>query len=160
NRQQLTDKHPRVLAINDQISAINRQIDELRQQDAGLVSQSPEARELAALESDRNQLKVDLEVAGRELARRSAMPPAKVGSEPSPVRRGTDVSKLVGKYLDLKRSYAEVTKEIRNSEANREISGNQTEQLQVIQSANLPERPLPANRSLVIASSLAVGLAL
>jgi hypothetical protein len=30
NRQELTDKHPRVLVITDQISAINNQLEELR----------------------------------------------------------------------------------------------------------------------------------
>src|SRR6266404_799722 len=73
NRQGLTDKHPRVLAINDQIEAINRQIEELRRQDVALVGQSPEARELASLSSERNLLKIELEVTAREIARRSSI---------------------------------------------------------------------------------------
>ena len=103
NRQDLTDKHPRVLAILDQISAINRQIEELRQIDTPLVSQSPEARELAALESERNRLRLELEVTGRELARRSDNGPIQSSiTEPSQVRRSVTTSRLTPQYLALK----------------------------------------------------------
>lgn len=86
NRQQLTDKHPRVLAISDQIEAINRQIEEFRRQDSALVSQSPQARELATLTSERNRLKIELEVTGRELVGRSSDQSVSPAPEPQLVR--------------------------------------------------------------------------
>ena len=86
NRQQLTDKHPRVLAISDQIQAINRQIEELRRQDSALVSQSPQARELATRRSERNRLKIELEITGRELVGRSSDQSVAPAPEPQLVR--------------------------------------------------------------------------
>jgi hypothetical protein len=161
NRQELTDKHPRVLAINDQIAAINRQIEELRQLDATLVSQSPEARELATLESERNRLKIDLEVAGRELARRSAgQPLAAAAPEPPPVRRDASASKIE-KYLGLKRSYLEATNELKDLEAEREQpSGAGSTQLRILEPATLPDRPVAPDRPLFISVAAATGLAL
>lgn len=162
NRQELTDKHPRVSAINDQIAAVNRQIEELSQQDTALASQSPEARELAALESERNRLKIDLEVAGRELARRSASlstQPATVDSTATHPEAGA--SKLAQEYLALKRSYTEVASELQDVEAkHKSPSTAASEQLSLIESANLPERPVSPNRPLLIAIAAAVGLAL
>jgi capsular polysaccharide biosynthesis protein len=163
NRQELTDKHPRVLAINDQIAAINRQVEELRQQDAALVSQSPEARELAALESERNRLKIDLEVTGREVARRAANPPIQAAAAPesSPVRRNATASKLVEQYLVLKRSYQDATSELQNAESKRQLAdGASNAQLSVLGPATLPARPLSPNRPLLISIAAAVGLAL
>lgn len=162
NRQELTDKHPRVLAINDQIAAINRQIEELRQQDAALVSQSPEARELAALESERNRLNIDLEVTGRELVRRSANGLVQAATtEPSPVRRSAAASKLVEQYLGLKRSYQEATSELQNVEARlQQADGTGLAQLRVLEPATWPVRPVLPNRPLLISIAAAVGLAL
>lgn len=162
NRQELTDKHPRVLAINDQIAAINRQIEELRQQDTALVSQSPETRELAALESERNRLNIDLEVTGRELARRSANGLVQAATtEPSPVRRSAAASKLAEQYLGLKRSYQEATSELQNAEARlQRADGTGLAQLRVLEPATWPVRPVLANRPLLISIAAAVGLAL
>lgn len=162
NRQELTDKHPRVLSINDQIAAINRQIEELRQQDAALVSQSPEARELAALESERNRLKVDLEVTGRELARRSVNPPVQTPApESTPARRGALASKLAQEYFGLKRSYKEVASSLEDTEAKlKRIDDTSLAQLRVLEPANLPERPISTNRPQFISVAAAVGLAL
>jgi uncharacterized protein involved in exopolysaccharide biosynthesis len=162
NRQELTDKHPRVLAINDQIAAINRQIEELRQQDAGLVSQSPEARELAALESERNRLKIDLEVTGRELARRSASPPVQAAaSESTPARRSAVAPKLAQEYFELKRRYNELTTSLQGAEDKLKWADSASlAQVRVFEPANLPERPVSPNRPLSIAVAAAVGLAL
>ena len=162
NRQELTDKHPRVLGINDQIAAINRQIDELRQQDVALVSQSPEARELGALESERNRLKIDLEVTGRELARRSVNPPVQAAApEPTPARRDPVALKLAQEYFGLKRSYKEVTTSLQDIEARLKLSdGANLTQLRVLEPANLPEGPVSPNRLLLISIAAVVGLAL
>lgn len=162
NRQELTDKHPRVLAINDQIAAINRQIEELRQQDTALVSQSPEARELAALESERNRLNIDLEVSGRELVRRSANGLVQAATtEPSPVRRSAAASKLAEQYLGLKRSHQEATSELQNAEARlQRADGTGLAQLRVLEPATWPLRPVLPNRPLLISIAAAVGLAL
>jgi protein tyrosine kinase modulator len=162
NRQELTDKHPRVLGINDQIAAINRQIDELRQQDVALVSQSPEARELAALESERNRVKIDLEVTGRELARRSVKPPVQAAApESTPGRRDPVALRLTQEYLGLKRSYKEVTASLQDIEARLKPSdGANLTQLRVLEPANLPEAPVSPNRLLLISVAAVVGLAL
>lgn len=162
NRQELTDKHPRVLAINDQIAAINRQVEELRQQDSALVSQSPEARELAALESERNRLKIDLEVTGRELARRSANSPVQTAAtETLPVRRNATASKLVEQYIGLKRSYQDATNELQYAESKVQRSdGASAAQLSVLGPATLSERPVSPHRPLLISMAVGVGLAL
>lgn len=161
NRQELTDKHPRVLAINDQIAAINRQIEELRQQDSTLVSQSPEARELAALESERNRLKIDLEVTGRELARRLANPPVQAAAPASSPARNSAASKQIERYLGLKRSYEDAASELQNAESRIErADGAGSAQLSVLAPATLPERPASLNRPLLISIAAAVGLAL
>jgi uncharacterized protein involved in exopolysaccharide biosynthesis len=162
NRQELTDKHPRILAINDQIAAINRQIEELRQQDSTRVSQSPEARELAALESERNRLRIDLEVTGRELARRSASPPVQaVAPESTPARPSAVAPKLAQEYFGLKRSYNELTSSLQDSEDKLKRAGPASlVQVRVLEPATLPERPVSPNRPLFISVAAAVGLAL
>ena len=160
NRQELTDRHPRVLAINDQIAAINRQIDELRKQDSSVASQSPEARELGSLESQRNSLKIDLEVAGRELARRTTNAPIQPAPE-APPRHDVAAPKLTQEYLGLKRSYQEIAKDLQNVEARfQRIDGADVAQLRVIEPANRAEHPVSLNRALLITGAAAVGLAL
>jgi capsular polysaccharide biosynthesis protein len=160
NRQELTDKHPRVLAINDQIAAINRQIEELRQQDAALVSQSPEARELASLLSERNRVKIELEVTDRELARRSLNQPVTTPT-PQPVRRDTAPSSLAREYSSLKRNERDIAAEIQELEAK---SGQAPKpaatQFQLVKPANLPTSPVSPNRPLLISLAIALGLSL
>jgi succinoglycan biosynthesis transport protein ExoP len=160
NRQELTDKHPRVLAINDQIAAINRQIEELRRQDAALVSQSPEARELASLSSERNRLKIELEVTGRELARRSSNQSVSPALDSQPVRRDMTTSKLAQEYLGLKRSQKEVTVEIQDAEAKSRQDVGASIQLRLVQPADLPEHPTSPDRTLLISVACILGLAL
>jgi len=160
NRQDLTDKHPRVLAINDQIEAINRQIEELRRQDAALVGQSPEARELASLTSERNRLKIELEVTGRELARRSSIQSISPAPEPQPVRREMTTSKLAPEYLGLKRNQKEVAAEIQGLEARSREDVGASVQLRLLQPADLPVRPISPDRTLLIAVAGILGLVL
>ncbi len=162
NRQELTDRHPRVLAINDQIAAIDRQIEELRRQEAASVAQSPEARELSALERERNRLRLDLEVTQRELARQSAntlKEPATL--EKSPARRDASASKLAHQYLDLKRAYSDVKNQIQVARStNVRTPGEIDEQPRLVAQASLPRRPISPNRPLLIFLGAAVGLAL
>jgi len=156
NRQELTDKHPRVLAINDQIAAINRQIEELRQQEATTASQTPEARELAGLESDRNRLKLDLEVIGRDLARRSVN--ASAPSVPQltlPVGRNPASSKRSEEYLALTRTYDEISGELKRIDGRSEVPSFD---IRVLEPARAPERPISRNRELLIAINALVGL--
>jgi capsular polysaccharide biosynthesis protein len=156
NRQELTDKHPRVLAINDQIAAINRQIEELRQQEATTASQTPEARELAGLESDRNRLKLDLEVIGRDLARRSVNASApSVRQSTSPARRNPANSKRSEEYLALTRTYDEISGELKRIDGRSEVTSFD---IRVLEPARAPERPVSQNRELVIAINALVGL--
>ena len=157
NRQDLTDKHPRVAAINDQITAIDRQIDELRQQDAGLVSQSPEARELASLESERNRLKLELEVTGREIARRTASqtyptPPTAT----APIRRGSNDSTVMHEYLALKRANNEAATQLQVAESKTEDPEGWA--VQLLDEATLPTQSAGPNRALLISLAAAFGL--
>ena len=161
NRQELTDKHPRVLAINDQIAAINRQIEELRKQDLALVSQSPEARELASLLSERNRLKIELEVTDRELARRSTNQAASPSPAPQPVRRDISSSSIAREYLGLKRTQKELASELQELEAKSvQAAPTGVLQFQLLQPADLPTSPISPNRPLLISVAVILGLAL
>ena len=163
NRQELTDKHPRVTAIIDQINAINRQIEELRQQDAGLVSQSPETRELGSLESERNRLKLELEINSREMSRRMSRAPAQAASQApaaQPAQRDGASARLAQRYLGLKRNYEELIARARDEESKRHTAAAaQGEQSRLVERATLPERPTGTNRWLLMLAALASGLA-
>ena len=160
NRQELTDKHPRVLAINDQIAAINRQIDELRKQDTTVASQSPEARELASLEAERHRLTIELEVTGREFARRSTNSQIQVAPKTQPQREAA-APKLLAEYAGLKRNYQQVASELQNAEARlpRKDAVDIAE-LRVMEPPSLPEYPVTVNRAMLIALAATAGLAL
>jgi capsular polysaccharide biosynthesis protein len=117
NRQELTEKHPRVAAITDQINAINREIDELRQQDSASVRQSPEMRELNGLEAERKRLNLELELNAREIARRSASRESAVHNtvRSRPASRSTEPpehSSIAESYSALKASYAKMSSQL------------------------------------------------
>ena len=161
NRQELTDKHPRVLAIDDQIAAINRQIEELRRQDVAVASQSPEARELASLSSERNRLKIELEVTERELTRRSSNQPAAPTSDPQPVRREIGSASLAREYSSLKRDEKDVANQIQELEAKALHSSQPiADKFKLLESASLPTSPTSPDSVLVISIALILGLAL
>jgi capsular polysaccharide biosynthesis protein len=163
NRQELTDKHPRVAAITDQINAINRQIDELRQQDVGLASQSPEARELGSLESERNRLKLELEINRREMARRMSSSPIQAVSQApamNPTQRDGASARLAQQYLGLKRNHEELMARTQDAESKRQsTSGAGTEKLRLLEQATLPQQPVSPDRWLLMLAALAIGLA-
>lgn len=161
NRQELTEKHPRVTAITDQITAINRQIEELRQQDAGQAIQSPEARELMSLESERNRLKLELEINNREMARRSARAPVQ-SQAPATVSKPSPTStRLAERYFALKQDYEDARARVENAESNQtSASSAKSEQVRLLDEANLPEQPLSLNSWLLALAALAAGLAL
>src|SRR6185369_3153775 len=127
-----------------QIEAINRQIEELRRQDAALVGQSPEARELASLSSESNRLKIELEVTGREISRRTSSQSLSPAPEPqsAPSRRETGTSKLAQEYLTLKRNQKEVAAQIQELEARSSQETGASVQLKLEQPANLPASPI------------------
>jgi capsular polysaccharide biosynthesis protein len=160
NRQELTDKHPRVLAINDQIAAIDRQIEDLRRQDTALVNQSPEARELASLFSERNRLKIELEVTDRELARRSTNQSTAAAPPPQQVHRDINTSGLAKEYQSLKRTQKEVDEQIQAAEAKTSKDVPSAATLQLTKPADLPTTPISPERPLFISIAAAVGLAL
>jgi protein tyrosine kinase modulator len=163
NRQELTDKHPRVTAIADQINAINRQIEELRQQDAGLVSQSPETRELASLESERNRLKLELEINNREMARRMSSSPVRAVSQApaaSPAQRDGASARLAQQYLALKRNHEELIAKAQDEESQSQpAAAAQVEHIRLVERATLPQQPTGPDRWLLLLAALAVGLA-
>ncbi|HJQ23218.1 MAG TPA: hypothetical protein VKA60_04835 [Blastocatellia bacterium] len=161
NRQELTEKHPRVAAIIDQIAAINRQIDELRQQDAQQANQSPEGRELRSLESERNRLKLELEITNRELARRSTVATT-VAQTPAPApTRDAAASPAAQAYFGLKRSYDETLARLDSAESKSTATAATTaETWRVSEAATAPQRPVGPSRWLLVAGAFATGLAL
>jgi uncharacterized protein involved in exopolysaccharide biosynthesis len=164
NRQELTDKHPRVLALNDQIEAIDRQVAELRHQDSGAIAQTAEMREMASLESERNRLKAELEVTNRAIERQIANPPAAASpaiASSTPIERGAGSARLAQDYLGLKQTYKEVLSKLQDAELKRQTVGNnKVERFRVLDQANLPQLPVWPNRRLMAALALAAGLAL
>jgi protein tyrosine kinase modulator len=165
NRQELTDKHPRVIAINDQMAALERQMAEIRQQEAGNISQSLEARDLASLESERNRLRTELEVTARAIDRQIANPPLPaVASGPvttvTPAQRDAGSARLAQDYLGLKQTYKEVLSKLQDAELKRQTIGSaKVEQFRVLDQANLPQLPVWPNRRLMAVCALAAGLA-
>jgi len=161
NRQELTDKHPRVTGIIDQISAINRQIEELKQQDANQISQSPEARELMSLESERNRFKLELEINNREMARRSSAASVQLPPPPPPsvtaAPRSLASTRLAEQYFLLKRNYEEVTARLTDAESKR---ATEVKQFRLLDEASLPARPVWPDRWSFTLSAAALGLAL
>jgi succinoglycan biosynthesis transport protein ExoP len=159
NRQELTEKLPRVAAIIDQIAAINRQIEELRQQDANQASQSPEGRELRSLESERNRLKLELEINNRELARRSTVAAVQPAT-PAP-SRDPAASPAAQAYFGLKRSYEEVLARLDSAETKLSAAVSTTsEVLRIAETATAPQQPIWPNRWLFVLSALGAGMAL
>ncbi|HLG16582.1 MAG TPA: Wzz/FepE/Etk N-terminal domain-containing protein [Blastocatellia bacterium] len=165
NRQELTDKHPRVIAINDQIAAIDRQLAELRQQESATASQTPEMRELRTLESDRNRVKTELDVVARAIDRQVAnppLPPPVTGSAApaSPVPRDAGAARLAQDYLSLKKNYNEIIGKLQSVELKRQtIDSAKVDQFRVLDQANLPQLPVWPNRRLFGLAAVAVGLA-
>jgi uncharacterized protein involved in exopolysaccharide biosynthesis len=165
NRQELTDKHPRVLLITDQLAAIDRQLADLRQQEAGSTGQSPEARELRSLESERNRIKVELEVTNRAIARQSAM------AQPAPVTRPTPVTtdaaagregvygRAAQEYFAIKRAHKEMLAAIERADARRAPNDSKPDQIRVIEQASLPATPHSPGRGMLHLIALAAGLA-
>ena len=159
NRQELTDKHPRVAAIIDQIAAINRQIEELRQQDANQANQSPESRELRGLESERNRLKLELEINQRELARRSTVAPAQAAT-PAP-SRDRAASPAAQAYFGLKRGYEEALARLDGADPKSAATSSATgEPLRIVEPATTPPQPIWPPRWFFMLGALGTGLAL
>ncbi|MFP5263593.1 MAG: hypothetical protein ACLGJB_17070 [Blastocatellia bacterium] len=163
NRQELTDKHPRVAAITDQITAINRQIEELRLQDVDQAGQSPEARELGALESECNRLKLELEINNREMARRMSSQPAQTASQSSamiPARRAAPLSGLAQQYLGLRREHEELMAIVQEADSKRSPApAARPEQSRLVEDATLPREPISPDRWLLMLAAAATGLA-
>jgi uncharacterized protein involved in exopolysaccharide biosynthesis len=168
NRQELTDKHPRVLAVNDKIAAINRQIEELKQQNAGAVVQTQEARDVRQLESDRTRVKADLEVARRAVDRQIANPPrpAVVSTgggatiAATPATRDPNSARIAQDYLGLKADYKDIISKKQDAELKEKTIGSaKVEQYRVLDQANLPQLPVAPNRKLLMGLSALLGIA-
>ena len=165
NRQELTDKHPRVLLITDQIAAIDRQLADLRQQEAGTTTQSPEARELRALESERNRIRIELEVTNRAIARQAASPqpaarPAQPAATTDSGQREGVYGRLAQEYFSIKRAHKEAIAALERAEAKRQPADSRPEAVRVLEQANLPGAPSHPDRGLLHLMALAAGLAL
>ena len=165
-QQGLTDKHPRVIAVDDQIASINRTISDLARQDQGAGSQTAEERELRALESERNRYKIELEVVGREIDRHLANPPqtrtASVADAASTgVPRDAGSARMAQDYLGLKQNYKEVTARLQEAQLKLQTIGSaNAEQFRVLDQANLPQLPVSPNRRLLFLIAAVAGLAI
>jgi LPS O-antigen subunit length determinant protein (WzzB/FepE family) len=163
--QGLTEKHPRVVALDDQIDSINRAIAEVRRQHATSVSQTPEERELLALEFDRNKLKIEAEVADRQLDREQEVAPESnriaVRLAGSLVPSDAGSARLAQDYVALRQSYKEVTARIQKARLDAEvIASGKVDRFRIIDEANLPEIPVSPNRRLLIFVSALLGVVL
>lgn len=167
SRQELTDKHPRVLAVNDKIAAINRQIEELKQQNAGAIVQTQEARDLRQAESERTRVKADLEVARRAVDRQIANPPRPAivstgGSSTvtsTPATRDPNSARIAQDYLGLKSDYKAVLSKKQDAELKEKTIGSaKVEQYRVLDQANLPQLPIAPNRKMLMGIAAMLGL--
>ncbi len=163
NRQELTDKHPRVLAITDQIAAINTQLEELRKQDASALSQTPEARELLALESERRKMQLELEVTGREISRRTSNPqPLRPPTAPPsrPLIQSSGSTRLSQEYRILKQDYDDSVEKLKDAQSRQEAGGGaKMPRFRLSEPASLPQNPYDPGRLLLGLLAAAIGLA-
>jgi hypothetical protein len=157
NRQELTDKHPRVAAIDDQINAINRQIEELRKQESGAARQSPEARELASQETERHRLSLELEVNNREISRANAGTLSAREHRPTVTLRTerTRSSPLRIQYQGLQKELGELNEKIENLAPQ---TTDAPRRLRLFEAATIPEAPVWPNRPLLISIAALIGL--
>ena len=160
--QGLTEKHPRVIVLSDQIDSINKAIEELKRQEAAGGVQSPEERELASLEMQRGQLKIELQVAQRELDRQAANPPiishATGGSGPA-IPRDAGSARLAQDYLGLKQTYKEIAGKLQQAELQSQAMGSgKVARFRILDQANLPEEPSWPNRKLLALAAVGFGL--
>ena len=70
---QYTDKHPKMIQLRNQLAEINRHINRLEAQTAGVspLSMTPEGRDLIAMRRDLRRMEADLEVTQMRLQRRN-----------------------------------------------------------------------------------------
>jgi uncharacterized protein involved in exopolysaccharide biosynthesis len=156
-KQQLTDKHPRVVAIDDQIAAVNRAIAEVRRQSQPVRLQTDEDRELRSLESERHRLGIDLEIAQREIGRRGV--PVRIAPAAPAIPRSADSARLAQDYVGLKQSYRELNAKLENAELKqRSLASPHHESFRVLDAANLPQAPISPDRRLLGLVALALAL--
>ena len=164
NKQGLTEKHPRVAIVDDQISSINKTLVELNRQNQGSAHQTAEERELRSLEMERNRLKIDYELSGREVARRTASPLAVANSgNDSTTPRSASAARLSQDYLSLKQSYKELSAKLHEVElALHTVESSRLGQFKILDEANLPQAAIWPNRRLLgvvgLVLSIIVGL--
>jgi uncharacterized protein involved in exopolysaccharide biosynthesis len=152
--QGLTEKHPRVAQLDSQIAAVEAAIAELKRQE--VVAQTPEERELRALESERNRLKVELEVAARALKRQRTIPIVSAAPEPEP--RDAASASLARYYFGLKQSYKELIAKLRDVELRREKLGSGSRLFRIVDPASLPLSPIWPNRRILALVAVGLGL--
>jgi uncharacterized protein involved in exopolysaccharide biosynthesis len=162
-RQGLTDKHPRVIAIDDQIASINNEMAQLTRETPASSSQTPEESQLATLESERHKLKVELEVAGRESSRQDSLPLAR--KESTAVATGPAVphdaasAREAQDYLGLKQTYKQIRSKLEDAELKRQAMGNsKLERFRILDRANLAQTPVSPNRRLLGLIACGLGL--
>jgi uncharacterized protein involved in exopolysaccharide biosynthesis len=151
NKQGLTEKHPRVALIDDQISSINKALVDLNRQNQGVASQTPEDRELRSLEMERNRLRIELEIGGREVARQSTAPVQVAGSAAAAaIPRDPSAARLAQDYLSLKQSYKELSAKLHEAQLTvQTVESSRLGQFSILDEANLPQAAIWPNRRLM-----------
>ena len=163
--QGLTDKHPRVAVLDDQIDSINRAIAEVRRQEASAGTQTTEERELARQQSDRDRLKIELEVAERQLQRQTGAQPelnrSASGAAVPAAPRDAGSARLARDYVSLRDSYKDITTRLQKARLEAEvIESGEVARFRIVDRANLPEMPVWPNRRLLVFISALIGLVL
>lgn len=149
SQQGLTDKHPRVAAVDDQVAAVDKAIADLNNQPAA-ATETPEQRDLKSLEAERRRVQIDLELSDRQIDRQAVSNAGSTGSPHRGFPRTANMARLAQDYMSLKRSYGEMIGKLRDMELKREAVGSvEPVQFRILDPANLPQVPSWPNRRLL-----------
>ncbi|MEW6127067.1 MAG: GNVR domain-containing protein [Acidobacteriota bacterium] len=167
--QGYTEKHPKVLNVNEQIAALDRQIEDLKRQAGGVTSQTAEALQLRQLETQRTQLKIDLEITHKAVARQMANPPQPMavttaggnpGMTETPATKDAGSARIAQDYLGMKTDYEQVMAKKQDVELKEKTVGSsKVEQYRVIDQASVPQLPVAPNRKVMMLIAAILGLA-
>jgi uncharacterized protein involved in exopolysaccharide biosynthesis len=160
-----TEKNPKIIQARSQLATINQEIARLEaaggaNSGAALNSASPEARELRAMRRELQRFETELEVARRDLSRKTRSlkelpnePPAETASAARLIEAKAEYDRLMGRYNWL----------MDKQDALQKLSGNDGrngEMFQVIDAPLAQSAPVGPNRLLLRLLGLGIALAL
>ncbi len=163
---QFTDRHPKLLEAQEQLSEVNRRVSELSSagaQDRAAAS-SPEAVELRNLQRELARMETELEVAEREMGRKqnsASHLPAGVPSYSAPVAAlpAGDGGGRDYQFDGLRERYSALLKredDIRQFQPL--TAGPATKFFEMVDAPNLPQSPVAPNRMKLMGFALALAL--